>query len=332
MNASYNAWMPVDLTLLRTFTLLYETGSVTETANNLNVTQPAVSHALARLRKQLNDTLFLRTADGLSPTDTARRLYPEVRQGLEVIDAAVADTTTFDPSSSTRTFRLIATDLGQVAFLPTILTELQNRGPKLGLEVVPFDLSTAADLLRRGQVDAVICTPRLPDPDLHRDALFHEHYVGICATTHPAIGDEPTLDQYLAERHLSVNAAAGHQQVEEALRAVGDHHPNVAVRVSHFAAIPRLLEDTRYLAIVPSTVAPWCARAADVRKFTLPFTMATIEIGLYTFRRRLPAPAIEWLRQLIINVLRTYGRRPARDRAKLHRETSERSQNHENLS
>lgn len=308
MNVGYNAWMPVDLTLLRTFILLYETASVTETANSLNVTQPAISHALARLRKQLNDTLFLRTADGLSPTETARRLYPEIRQGLEVIDAAVADTTTFDTATSVRTFRLIATDLGQVAFVPNILTGLQNQGPKLGLDVIPFDISTAADLLRHGQVDAAVCTPRLPDPDLHRDPLFREHYVGLCATAHPVIGDHPTLDEYLAERHLSVNAAAGHQQVEEALRAVGDHRPNVAVRVSQFAAIPRLLENTRYLAIVPSTVAPWCARAASVRKFTLPFDMATIEIGLYTFRRRLPAPAIEWFRRLVMKALRDYGR------------------------
>jgi DNA-binding transcriptional LysR family regulator len=86
----------------------------------VHVTQPSVSHALGRLRRQFADPLFVRTATGLEPTDLALRLYPDVRVGLEVIDSAVSGVSTFDPATSSRAFRVLATDLGEVALLPSV--------------------------------------------------------------------------------------------------------------------------------------------------------------------------------------------------------------------
>lgn len=293
----------VDLNLMKTFVLLYQTGSVTRTAERLSITQPSVSHALGRLRKQLNDRLFLRSPEGLQPTETARRLYPEIHQALEVIEAAVAGSGTFDPATSNRTFRILATDLGEVALLPAVLAELEKRAPRIGVEITPLDFGTAENDLRQGRADAVICTPRINAEDLRRDALFQEHYVGLCAASHPRIGARPTLEDYLAERHIAVDPASGHTDAEHALARLG-HRRDVAVHVSHFAALPRLLDQTRYLAIVPATVADWFARAADVRTFTLPYEVPGVEIALYTYRRVLPAPGTEWLRQVVCEVLR----------------------------
>src|SRR5574340_1374356 len=121
----------VDLNLMKTFVLLYQTGSVTRTAERLSITQPSVSHALGRLRKQLNDRLFLRSPEGLQPTETARRLYPEIHQALEVIEAAVAGSGTFDPATSNRTFRILATDLVEVCLLATGRAELEGRAPRI---------------------------------------------------------------------------------------------------------------------------------------------------------------------------------------------------------
>src|SRR6476660_7971684 len=283
---------------MKTFVLLYESGSVTRTAQMLHVTQPSVSHSLSRLRRQLSDPLFVRSANGRFPTDTARQLYPEIRVGLEVIQAAVAGASHFDPATSNRTSRILATDLGEIALLPPVLTELATQAPQVRIEVVPLDTATAAEQLQQGRADAVICTPRLEDPDLRRDVLVREHYIGLCAKDHPRITDEPTLAAYLAERHLSVDAAAGHSQAEHALSSLG-LRCEVGLRVSHFAALPHLLERTRYLAMVPSASAQWSLRAANVRTFTLPVDVPEVEVSLYTYDRRPSSPAIDWLRSVI---------------------------------
>jgi DNA-binding transcriptional LysR family regulator len=292
----------VDLSLMRTFLLLYECASVTRAAEKLHVTQPSVSHALGRLRRQFADPLFVRTATGLEPTDLARRLYPDIRVGLEVIDSAVNEASTFDPATSSRTFRLLATDLGELALLPSVLAALEERGPAIHLDIVPLDFESAAAQLRQGRADVVICTPRLPDRDLLRDILFREHYVGLCAIAHPRLTATPSLENILGERHLVVDSTAGHIQAGPALHGFG-HDFEVGVRVAHFAAMPRLIERTALVAIIPSTVADWFVRAANVRTFELPFETPQIEVALYRYRRNPPSPGVEWLAELIRDVL-----------------------------
>jgi len=195
---------------------------------------------------------------------------------LEVIEAAASH---FGPATSNRTFRILATDLGEIALLPSVLTELATRAPQVRVEVVPLDIATAAEQLQQGRADAVICTPRLEDPDLRRDVLVREHYIGLCANGPSRITDEPTLAAYVAERHLSVDAAAGHSQAEQVLSSLG-LRCEVGLRVSHFAALPHLLERTRYLAMVPSASAQWSLRAANVRTFTLPVDVPEVEVTI----------------------------------------------------
>ncbi|WP_433505808.1 LysR substrate-binding domain-containing protein [Pseudonocardia halophobica] len=132
--------------------------------------------------------------------------------------------------------------------------------------------------------------------------LFHEQYVGLCGIAHPRLGPSPALDDVLAERHLVVDSTAGHVQAGQALTAVG-HDCEIGVRVSRFAALPRLLERTSLLAVVPGTVADWFVRAADVRTFALPFDTPQVEVALYRSRRNPPSPGVEWLRGLIRDVL-----------------------------
>ena len=293
----------VDLSLMRTFVLLYESGSVTRTAEKLHVTQPSVSHALARLRRQFADPLFVRGRTGLEPTDLARRLYPDVRIGLEVIDAAVVDASTFDPATSTRTFRLLATDLGEISLLPSVLAALVDRGPEIRLDVVPLDVEAAAEELRQGRADLVLCTARLSHADLVRDELFREPYVGLCSADHPRLGNAPSVAELLDERHLVVDAAAGHVQAPQALAASG-YDCTVGLRLSRFAGVPQLLEHTALVAVVPLTVSRWFVRAAGVRSFPLPFDTPQAEVSLYRLRRNPPSPGIEWLASVCHDVLR----------------------------
>ncbi|WP_093278339.1 LysR family transcriptional regulator [Saccharopolyspora shandongensis] len=293
----------VDLNLMRTFVLLYETRSVTKTAEALFITQPSVSHALRRLRRQFADELFTRSPDGLAPTEIAERMYPRLQQALEVIDETVSGAGRFDPATSARTFRICATDLGEISLLPPILARLEEQAPRCAVEVTPLDMAAAPQQLRQGRTDAVICTPRIDAPDLRRDGLFQERYVGLIARDHPRIGERPTLDEYLRERHIVVDPAAGHVDADQELTRLG-HRREVAARVPHFAVLPELLARTRYLSAVPSGVAGLFTRSSRVRTFELPFEIPTVEVALYTYRRAIPAPGTDWLRDLVRETLR----------------------------
>lgn len=291
-----------DLNLVKTFVLLYETRSVTGTAELLFITQPSVSYALRRLRRRFDDELFTRSAGGLVPTPLATTLYPPLRQALEVVNEAISSAGRFEPAETERTFRLCATDLGELTLLPKILTALNTRAPRCRVEVSPLHMETAADSLRRGTVDVVICTPRIDAPDLERRTLIRERYVGLCTASHPRIRDAPTLDEYLDERHIVVDSTAGHHAGDDVLVRLGRHR-TVAARVPHFTVLPEIIASTPHLALVPYGVVESFTRRADVRQFVLPFEIPTVEVALYTLRRAVPSPGIAWFRDLINEVL-----------------------------
>lgn len=130
----------IDLNLMRTFVLLYETGSVTHTAERLYVTQPSVSYALARLRELFEDRLFVRTRQGMEPTIAARQLYPALRDALQQLQDAIESSRDFEPATCTRRFRLALTDLGEMALLPKLMRRLHEQAPQAELEVVPLEI------------------------------------------------------------------------------------------------------------------------------------------------------------------------------------------------
>ena len=296
----------IDLNLVRTFLHLYETRSVTRTAERMSITQPSVSHALARLRKQFNDNLFSRSTGGLKPTQRASEVYPMLRQAIEVIEATIGGVARFDPATSRRTFRVHATDLGEVSVVPPVLRLIAEAAPAVDLHITPLDFAIAETELRQGQADAVICTPRITADDIARDVLFDDVYCGLRSTRHPRIADHPTLAEFLTERHIAVEVSAGHTDVDRSLELLG-HTRDVALRISHFAALPQLIEKTSYLSIIPSSVSEQFCAVADITSFELPFTVPAMEVSLYTYRRALPDPGVEWLRQAIRAALCDWG-------------------------
>src|SRR3569833_3596877 len=153
-----------DLNLVRTFVLLYETRSVTATAESLHVTQPTISYSLLMLRRRFSDELFRRTGGGLVPTTTARALYEPLHSALSGIETAVSGAWSFDPASARAAFTLCLSDLGEISLLPRLMAALPSAAPGVTLTVRPLDVGRAAAKLGRGGVDAVIAGPRVSNP------------------------------------------------------------------------------------------------------------------------------------------------------------------------
>lgn len=287
-----------DLGMIRVFLLIYETGSVTTASQKLFISQPSVSYTLRKLRDHFSDPLFNRRGHHLEPTPLAQTLYPKLRRLVGSLDDVMTGLTNFDPQTSTRNFRLRLTDVGVDGLLAPTMRAVRGMAPHVTLAVESLNLSTLVEELRAGAADAAICTSRLDDPDVTRDVLFEQEYVGLCASAHPRISNEPTLKEYEGEQHLAVATSTGHTSLDIRARELGIQRQVVAV-IPTFSSLPNLLEGSDLISYAPRTVARRFANRYAVRIFKLPFDVPVTEVAMYTLKRELPAADVDWLRTVI---------------------------------
>ncbi|MGW1026435.1 LysR family transcriptional regulator [Streptomyces sp. NPDC002577] len=293
-----------DLNLARVFVLLYETGSVTATAETLHVTQPTVSYSLGKLRRHFDDELFRRTGRGLTPTAGARRLYEPLQRALAEIDGATTrQADDFDAGTMSGRFTLALSDLGEVTLLPRLLAAARERAPQVSFTIRALDVDDAERQLRRGELDAFVATPVLTSHRTVRIPLFRERYVGMVSADHPRIrGDSVTLTDLTAEHHATVFGPSGHV----APRAVLATHgllDRVAVDATRYSMLPYLLEQTDLIAIVPGYVAEVFTESHRVRLVRLPFETEPIEVALYARHESSRSPSQRWLVSFMAEVL-----------------------------
>jgi DNA-binding transcriptional LysR family regulator len=292
-----------DLNLARVFVLLYETGSVTSTAETLHVTQPTVSYSLGKLRRHFDDELFRRTGRGLTPTAGARRLYEPLQRALAEIDGAVRQSDAFDPAAMGGRFTIALSDLGEVTLLPRLLAAARDRAPQVSFTVRPLDVDDAEHQLRRGELDAFVATPVLSSHRTVRIPLFRERYVGMVADDHPRVrGESVTAGELAAEHHATVFGPSGHL-VPRAVLAAHGVLDRVAVDATRFSMFPYLLEQTDLIAIVPEYVGEVFAASHRVRLVRLPFEIEPIEVAVYARHESSRSPSQRWLIRFLADVL-----------------------------
>lgn len=287
-----------DLGMVRAFVQVYETGSVREASENLFVTQPAVSYSLGKLRRIFGDELFVRRGHRMHPTEKASALYPRLRQALQSLEDVMGQEPVFDPAASSRTFTLQLTDLAIHGLLPRILRVTKHYAPNLRIQVQPLQLSRVADDLFHERADAAIFSGSLPAPEIRQDLLFSQDYVGVCSPRHPRIGTEPTLGEYLAEKHVVFSHESGHDGIPRRIEAMG-HRLDIAVDVPSFMVLPNVLADTNFIAYAPRITAENFEAEGKVRTFQLPFAVPPSEASLYTLKRTPASPPHTWLRHII---------------------------------
>jgi DNA-binding transcriptional LysR family regulator len=175
------------------FDVLYRTRSTTRAAQSLNLTQPSVSNALKRLRLLFGDVLFVKTASGMQPTPRADGIAGLIDEGFASLRLALHAGGTFDPATSTRTFRLYVSDIGQSVFVPPLVTRLRQAGT--GIRIVTADppLDAAQQMMKLGQIDLAIGLFRELHADFLRQRLFHETYAVLVRNDHPAIGARTSM-------------------------------------------------------------------------------------------------------------------------------------------
>lgn len=302
----------LDLNLLRVFDHLRRERSVSRTAERLGVGQPAVSNALARLRRQLGDDLFVRTPQGMQPTPRAEAMAAPVAEALALMARALQPAARFAPAASDRTFTLGMTDIGEIVFLPALLQHLAQAAPGVRLSTVRNGGQGAAPDLRQamanGEVDAAIgLLPQLQD-GFHQRALFRQRYVCLFRAGHRlAALRRVSLKAFCAEEHVVVVAAGtGHHQVDELLIRQGVSRA-VRLTVPHFVAVGHILASTDLVATVPVRLAEQMAGPFGLAFAEHPAALAEVPINLFWHARLHRDPAHQWLRGQIVGLFGSRG-------------------------
>ncbi|WP_440904116.1 LysR family transcriptional regulator [Catenovulum sp. SX2] len=193
----------IDLNLLIYLDVLLREQNVTRAAQQLGITQPAMSNGLKRLRELLNDPVLVRTSDGMSPTEKARRLQPTVRRILLDLEEALQPTDPFDAARSERVFRIMASDYAASTLLPKLLSRLQELAPNVTLDVMTPSDVTFHDV-EEGKIDMAI--NRFDDLPLsfHQKVIWSDSFVCLTHKENPAI-ENWDLDAYCDAQHIWVS-------------------------------------------------------------------------------------------------------------------------------
>lgn len=295
-----------DLNLVKVFLAIWETRSLTLAGERLGLTQPAVSHALRRLRVQFSDPLFLRVGNVMVPTDAATRLHLPFDEALRVLGQTVAEHDGFDPGTSTRVFRIAQSDISELFCLPPVLSRLEQVAPGVRLVSVQLASEVVAAELRTGQIDMAIgYLPDLVDADCLHTYLLTDWFVCLVSSRHPMAGTVLTPEAFSRLTFVDVAVhATGYRMVESVLTRLGVKR-QVSARLEHFTVIPHVVRETGLAAMFPSSAARQVAAQGGLSVLDLPFNLPQIEVEVHIHTNFCKDPGILWLRDLITGVWRT---------------------------
>ncbi|WP_437562059.1 LysR family transcriptional regulator [Sorangium sp. So ce542] len=249
MNASYGR--DLDLNLLRVFAVVADTGSVTDAARQLYLTQPAVSAALRRLTAAIGAPLFVRRGRGLELTGRGQRLHATLVPHLQAILDAALSAPQWNPATSERTLRLGVSDVAELWLLPALLRALAREAPRMCVVAVPVQFRTIAAALATGLDAAVTVADELP-ATVRRQTLFCGGFVCLFDPRHTRLRRAPTLEDYFALDHVIVSYNGDLRGiVEDVVR----RQRKVRCSIATFATLGALIDGSDLVATVPTTVA-----------------------------------------------------------------------------
>jgi DNA-binding transcriptional LysR family regulator len=293
----------IDLNLLLVFDRMLAEKRVSAVAASLGLSQPAISNALARLRKLLGDELFLRTARGMEPTPFALQLAEPVAYAMGALHTALNQQVVFDPATSTRGFTLAMTDIGEIYFTPRLMEVLADKAP--GVAISTLRNNTATNLreeLEAGHVDIAIgLLPQLKAGVFQR-RLFLQRYVCLFSKEHPlARKRSVSLKDFGAADHVQVQAAGtGHGKADDVMAAQGIQR-RIRLRVPHFVAIGHILRSSDMIATVPERLAQSIAEPFGLVWRPHPVALPQIAINLFWHAKVHRDPGNQWLRGLLFD-------------------------------
>lgn len=292
----------IDLNLLVVLDALLAEQHVSRAALRLNKSQPAVSHALGRLRILLDDPLLVRRAGQLEVTPFARNLAPELADILRQLQDLLI-TPGFDPATARRTFRLAMSDYGAALLLPRLIKVLRKESPHSDLVVSQAGRDVMQSQVIEGEIDLALGVFPERRLDVCDHFLFSEDFICVADKTRFPDMAACSLSQYLASPHILVALRADStSEIDVALTRVGEQRRNVVI-VPHWRIAVDLVRGTDLILTVARRIVAGQDKFEGLFMFEPPIDIPKFAFRQIWHRRRDGDPAHIWLRQIVARLL-----------------------------
>lgn len=292
----------LDLRLLSVFDEVYKTRSVSGAADVLDMSQPAVSVALSKLRRHFGDSLFVRTSAGMEPTPLGEGLVRPVREALTALDVVLGHHQAFDPASSHRTFRVCMTDISQLVLLPRLWERLRVSAPHIHIEIVPLSADIGRQL-ESGEADLALGFMPQLEAGFYQTVLFEQTFVCLVSAHHPRVRKSLSLAQFQREDHAVISSSgAAPLLIDQAIAKQGIQR-KVAVKIPNFIGAALVVEHTDLVITIPARLAEVLRDRGELRSFPVPFPLPGYQVKQHWHERYHQDPGSRWLRQVIAELM-----------------------------
>jgi DNA-binding transcriptional LysR family regulator len=295
MSMTSNAF---DLNLLVIFDAIMQAKTLTRAGQRLGMSQPAVSHALARLRHMLKDDLFVRTPEGMRPTPRAERMAGPVRAALQELQVTL-ESDEFDASQASRTFIVAANNYGARAVVPALVRRIARVAPAVVLDVRPIGMLHVLDQLDSGGVELALSALADGGDRFKCVGLLEDEYVAIMSNDHPLLAEtELSVEQFAAVPHIAITSSGDDTHfIDDALAERGLARL-VSAKVPLHSLILMLI-GSEAIAVVPRRVAADLVAICPLAMRPLPFRSPRVTLSMIWHRRLDNDPAHRWLRATV---------------------------------
>src|ERR1700738_332073 len=280
----------VDLNLLKAFDALIRERAVTRAAGRIGLSQPAMSHALSRLRSLFADPLFVRPPDRMEPTARAREIAPLVSTAIEHIEAALNLGVGFDPAKSAGIFTAGMAEYAEVALVGRLARAFAEQAPRATLRLLPRNGAEAAEQLERGMIDVAVAHLRALPTTIESRTLLRDPFVVVMRKGHPLAGEPLSIEAYAGQSHILVSPRGDTSGAIDRILVDFGLRRRISLLVATYLALPAALAAADLIATVPSRTARQIAATAEIEILPLPIDLS-MTVSMAWHRRAASEPA-----------------------------------------
>ena len=297
----------LDLNLLRVLVALHRARSVSKAAAELDLSQPATSLALGRLRKAFDDPLFVRSHTGMLPTPRCTQLADAAAKAIADFSGHAQNQPAFDPATSRRDFVITTPDVGELHFLPPLMAWLNREAPHCNLRSEPFATADLGTALEDGRCDLALgLFPNLELPALYTQQIFMHTLVCLVRADHPTVqSSRISMRRFLELSHVVVHPVGRTQEFFEALLKEKGFTRRVQLKTVHFLSVPSIIAATDMIVTVPRSIADYYIRLESLRIVEPPINIKPYPIRQFWHPRFHTDPAVRWLRESVVRLFGT---------------------------
>lgn len=290
----------IDYNLFLVLLTIYKHRSVGKAAEELFLSQPAVSHSLNRLREKLNDPLFIRQGRKMVPSEYCELIIPHVESGLATLNSTLSKQQSFAPQSLQRTFNIGCRDILEALFFPELLAELQKLAPDVMIRSFSMEPKLLPDALQNGELDIALDSLFSAPGQINNTCLGNNRFVLLCRNGHPII-KKCDLEAYLSWPHVVAALKDSDINLIDNSLTAQNLSRKVVLRCENFYGAVQAICQSDLIMTTPETAAIQFATHLPLTILPVPLELPDIRIHLYWWQMAESDPAIMWLRELLQN-------------------------------